>query len=379
HLVLMSRRGVPRSGTAADTALAALAAMHQAGAEVQIATADVAEEAQVARVLSDIDRSLPPLRGIIHAAGVLDDGILLQLNRERFRTTMAPKLDGAWNLHTLTLDKPLDFFVLFSSAASMLGSPGQGNYAAANAFLDGLAHHRRALGRPALSINWGPWADVGLAAQVSQNGQATIGGIAAIPPQQGVEVLGQLLRQEAAQVGVMPLNLRQWRQFYPKAAKSPLLAHLQEQESAAGARKSGHDMRAALLAVEPGERRALLEAHLREEITQVLRIAPSRLDEQTALGSLGLDSLMALELRNRLEDSLELTLPVTLIWNYQTIADLTPHLAEKMGIALDTTNDEQPEAGATSQFSDEEREELARVLREFGELSADDLEAVAAL
>src|SRR6266571_316995 len=101
---------------------------------------------------------MPPLRGIIHAAGVLDDGVLLEQTPERFERVLAPKVRGSWNLHLLTQEMPLDFFVLFSSAASLLGSPGQGNYAAANAFLDALAHHRRMEGRPGVSINWAGWA-----------------------------------------------------------------------------------------------------------------------------------------------------------------------------------------------------------------------------
>ena len=145
HLVL-----VGRSGATSAAAHEALAAMHERGASVVVARANVADEQEVARVIDESNETMPPLRGVIHLAAVLDDGILLQLNQERFRTVMAPKMYGAWNLHTLTLDKPLDFFVLFSSVASVLASPGQGNYVAANAFLDALAHHRRARGLPGL-------------------------------------------------------------------------------------------------------------------------------------------------------------------------------------------------------------------------------------
>src|SRR5258708_11587520 len=141
--------------------------MERTGAQVTVAREDVTREEQVAGVLAGIDESMPPLRGIIHAAGVLDDGLLLNLDRERLAAVMAPKVEGAWNLHALTLNRPLDFFVLFSSVASALGSPGQGSYAAANAFLDALSQHRRTLGLPSLTINWGPWAAVGMAAQAN--------------------------------------------------------------------------------------------------------------------------------------------------------------------------------------------------------------------
>ncbi|PYS24487.1 MAG: hypothetical protein DMF72_05330, partial [Acidobacteria bacterium] len=141
-----------------NNANAVLNDLRARGAEILVIKADVAQREELAAALAEIDRSQPPLRGIIHAAGTLDDGVLIQLDRERFEGVMRPKVDGAWNLHVLTLDRPLDFFVFFSSAASVLGSPAQGNYAAANAFMDALAHRRRSQGRPALSINWGSWS-----------------------------------------------------------------------------------------------------------------------------------------------------------------------------------------------------------------------------
>ena len=159
HLVLLGR------GDATSLTREAISALEEAGARVVVARADVAQEEHVAGALVKIHDSIPPLRGIIHAAGVLDDGLLLNQNQERLAAVMAPKVQGAWNLHKLTLSAPLDFFVLFSSLASVLGSPGQGSYAAANSFLDALAHQRRALGLPSLTINWGPWDAVGMVAQ----------------------------------------------------------------------------------------------------------------------------------------------------------------------------------------------------------------------
>ena len=156
HLVLMGRSAP--SASAQQT----LDALRKAGAHVVVARGDVARADDVASVIESIRMSMPPLRGVVHAAGVLDDGIVAHLDQRRLRDVMAPKVDGAWNLHALTRDVDLDFFVLFSSAASVLGSPGQAHYAAANSFLDALAWHRRAEGRSALSINWGPWAEVGL-------------------------------------------------------------------------------------------------------------------------------------------------------------------------------------------------------------------------
>src|SRR5262249_3656105 len=133
--------------------------MEEQGAQVVVIKANIAQRRQVENLLATIEQSMPPLRGIMHAAKVLDDGVMLQLDRERFKTVMAPKVNGAWNLHELTLNKQLDFFILYSSAASLLGSPGQGNYVAANAFLDAFAHYRRAKGQPATSINWGVFSE----------------------------------------------------------------------------------------------------------------------------------------------------------------------------------------------------------------------------
>ncbi|MGH7754395.1 MAG: SDR family NAD(P)-dependent oxidoreductase, partial [Gemmatimonadales bacterium] len=255
HLVLMGRSGPSQA------AQAALDAMQAAGAEVVVARADVTRVEEVAAVLGQIDQRMPPLRGVIHAAALLDDGILLQLTPERFARVMAPKIAGAWTLHTLTRDRPLECFVLFSSMASLLGSPGQGNYAAANAFLDALAQHRRAQGLPGLSINWGPWAEVGqAAAQANRGARLALRGLASLTPAQGMQALGRLLRGAPAQGGVMALDLRQWREFYPMAAAAPLLSHLVREEGSRG--QPGHgtgDMRAALLAMEPSQRRPWFE------------------------------------------------------------------------------------------------------------------------
>jgi myxalamid-type polyketide synthase MxaE and MxaD len=172
------------------------------------------------------------------------------------------------------------------------------------------------------------------------------------------------------QVAVMSFNLRQWHQFYPKAAESSLLTQLiQEGDSLSRFRRQESRFREALLAAEPGERRSLLESHLREQIAQVLKLAPSRIDSGTPLSSLGFDSLMVLELRNRLEASLGITLSATLVWNYPTIAALVPHLASKMEISLDPISGSRVD----SQKDDGER---AEVLANLKQLSEDEAEAL---
>ncbi|HWE63291.1 MAG TPA: SDR family NAD(P)-dependent oxidoreductase, partial [Chloroflexota bacterium] len=274
HLVLVGRRGIIQG--AEDP----MRQLERAGARVKVARVDVAEERQVRGLLDEIEQTMPPLCGIFHAAAVLDDATLSHLDEDRCRRVAMPKIDGAWNLHTLTLNQPLDHFVLFSSVASLLGSPAQGNYVAANAFLDALAHHRRACGLPALSINWGPWAEVGLAAAQANRGERlATRGIGSIMPEQGVEALRMALEQNLPQVGVMPFDPAQWIQFYPAAASDPLLAQLAlDREDAPRHVVAGSALRETLLAARAEDRLALLEEHLREQVAHVLRLDPERVD-----------------------------------------------------------------------------------------------------
>nr|QEO74256.1 Beta-ketoacyl synthase [uncultured bacterium] len=183
-----------------------LAELRRSGAVVEALRADVSDAAQVAEVLAHIADHLAPLRGIVHSAGVLDDGALAQQTPARFRRVLAPKMLGGWHLHQLTREQPLDFFVLYSSMVSLLGSPGQANHAAANAFLDALAHHRRGLGLPALSINWGVWSEIGAAVRHQAVRRVKTQGIGMIDPRQGTQILQHLLSRESAQVGVAPID-----------------------------------------------------------------------------------------------------------------------------------------------------------------------------
>src|SRR5262249_14196316 len=156
---------------------------------------DVADEPAVGRLMRHIARSLPQLRGVVHAAMVLDDGLLTELDSERFRRVMRPKVKGAWNLHVHTRGAPLDFFVLFSSVSSMVGAPAQANYVAANSFLDALAHYRQAIGLPAVSINWGQLTEVGYVARHEQvEKHLNRQGILGIAPGRALEILGRVLR-----------------------------------------------------------------------------------------------------------------------------------------------------------------------------------------
>lgn len=317
HLVLVGRRG------ARPEAASRLQALEEAGAEVLVARADVSQRDEVEALLTQVRREMPPLRGVFHAAGLLDDAPLLQLDGERLRKVFAPKVDGAWNLHVLTLTDPLDCFVLFSSVATLLGIQGQGNYAAANAFLDALARRRRDWGLPATSIAWGPWAEVGLAAAQENRGNRLAGrGLGSFVPERGLAAFERLRETDPAWVAVMPFDADRWSQD-PAVGSSSFLACL-----ATSAGTSPQEQREA-------DHSQDLAGRLRQEIGQVLRIQPAEIDPQKPLRSLGLDSLMALELRNRLEVSFGLTLSATVVWNHPSTAALAAYLSDELGISAD--------------------------------------------
>jgi myxalamid-type polyketide synthase MxaB len=320
HLVLVGRSGP------SDAIREVLQELEEAGARVVVAAADVAREDQIARVIDEVRREGPPLRGVVHAAGVLDDGILTQQTRERFERVMTPKVDGAWNLHRLTQDDELDFFMLFSSGASVLGSPGQANYVAANEFLDALAHYRRAAGLPATSINWGAWAEVGLAAREDRARHLSNQGLVAFTPEQGARLLGWILERNPVQVMAAAVDWARLLSSY----SSPLLSELAGEVTLFPSQKRRGDglTKEKLQAAPPEERRPLAENFLAEQLAAVLRCPTSKVDIHQPLNRLGIDSLMAVELKNRVEADLETSVPVTALLQGPSLSQLATHLLE---------------------------------------------------
>jgi myxalamid-type polyketide synthase MxaE and MxaD len=315
------------------------------GVSVHYTAVDVAAEDQL-RSFFDQYRleGWPPIRGIIHAAGVIDDQMLTQLDAVSLRAVMRPKAIGGWLLHRLFEDQPLDFFVLFSSVGSLMGQVGQGSYAAANAFLDALAHYRRACDLPALSINWGAWSGLGFAA--TAGGQRVIKhlatqGVAGFSAKQGLEALARLLPSEAAQAVVLPIDWARLRES--RATTSRLLIDLIEEVSdqmqTSVPEKS---LRDTLCELAPAQRRSALEGYLQSTLAQVLRMVPARIEPDMPFGRLGLESLMAVEFRNRLAVSLNLSLSATLAWNYPTITELATYLASKLDLALEPIGSSEP-------------------------------------
>lgn len=301
-----------------------------AGAEVTVFQGDVADTEGMTRILAQIRQSLPPLRGIVHAAGVLDDGILEQQNWQRFEGVMAPKVRGAWNLDRLTRDCPLDFFILFSSIASLFGSTGQSNYCAANAVLDAIAAERQGRGQPATSINWGGWAEIGMAARNPQVVRRLDRmGLGTVPPEEGWQVLESFLSQGPVRVGVVPI---QWSAFRQQAwAASPFFSHFTRVADTPSQSQGDLGLPERLERATPPERQTMLLDCARAEVIQVLGWNSSEpLDIKRGFVELGLDSLTSIELRNRLQTRLGISLPATLAFDYPTVEALAEYLNQEL-------------------------------------------------
>jgi acyl transferase domain-containing protein/acyl carrier protein len=335
---------IGRSAPSAATR-SVLLEIEQAGTRVLTASCDVADADALALVLAQARRDGGVLRGVFHAAGVLADGTLGTLTPDSLRTPRDSKALGAWHLDRLTDGDPLDCFVMFSSVASLFGTPGQGNYAAANAFLDALAHQRRARGRPALAINLGPIGDIGLAlGNASRGGGLRRLGFDDLAAARAIDAIDRLLAADVAQAACVAFDPRRWLSAMGRDGAISLIDPGQRD----GPPAAQPGLRESLETVPPGTpRRALLEAAIRQEVGAVLRLAPERIPGGRALKTLGLDSLMALELRNRLEKRSGVALSPALAWNHPTVTAMAEHLADQLHVVLDAAVAPQEAVSAT--------------------------------
>jgi acyl carrier protein len=259
---------------------------------------------------------------------------LLEHNSAELNAILRPKVSGGWLLHRLLQDAPLDFFVLFSSASSLLSSPLIGSYAAANTFLDALAQYRVTQGQPGLSINWGLWAEVGMAAEFDGGDRTeALRGMGTIRPEQGLEALQRLLQQTSAQVGVMPVEWQQWHRYYPAFTESRLLTQLIQVEAEPSSRDDDRLTAKALLAAQPDQRQGILDSYVVKQVAGTLKLAVASLDTQETLTNLGLDSLMALELKNRIEADLGVVVPMVQLLQGPTTAQLAVLVSDKLAEA----------------------------------------------
>lgn len=324
QIVMMQRSGPT------PEAEATLETLRAAGADIRIERADITQPEDLTAVLDRIAESQSPLAGVLHLAMVLEDSLIATLDAERFERVWSPKVRGAWNLHLQTQSLPLDFFVCFSSVSSLVGIEGQANYAAANAFLDGLAAFRRAQNLPALTINWGYLGEVGWVARhkdVAQKFESL--GMQGIRPHEVLALLGRFINDGSIQVGVVGSGANEFVRLV--AGQSPRFEDLSAEDAdGRGKKRDLGGGRAALMAVAPEQRRDLLESLLCDQVARVLGTTSDRLDTSRPLTDLGLDSLVAVELKNWTEAELGLQLPTMELLRGPSVSQLADLLCRQV-------------------------------------------------
>ncbi len=321
HLILLGR-----SEVASDKARHALARLESfPNARVAVMQADVGDSDVLATVFARIKREFPPLRGVVHAAGVLEDGPLVQLNATSFQRVMSPKVHGLWNLHELTKQLDLDFFLLTSSSSSLLGNPGQANYAAANSFLDTFVHFRRRMGLPATVVNFGPLADAGMVARDQSIGDRMARlGVATLPSQKAIEFLRAVQLRNRPQVGALRVRWSRWLDAMGFAeVPSKILDVYAEDDINTSSDQASGELRQSLLMAPVEGRLGLVSDYLSGVVARVLGTSAENLDRYQPLQTLGLDSLTTVELCNRLENDLRITVPLAELAKQPSLTQLS--------------------------------------------------------
>ena len=297
------------------------------GVTVRIISADLNNPEELQEVLQVTNTEQNPLRGIIHCAGVLDDGMMSQLTPDRFLKVFQPKIDLTWQLHLKTLAMPLDFFILYSSAASLLGSPGQSNYVIANTFLDRFACYRRSLGLKATVVNWGAWSDIGFAARLDLKEKLLLQGVEMLSTVEAFDALAQLLPLDTPQIGVMRIDWKRYlannlhRSFYKNLTQFSDASESQETES----------FSTLFIQTPLPERSYLMNNFLSDTLKSVLRFNENhQFDQKQGFLDLGMDSLTSVEFKNRLSSSLNLSLAATIVFDYPNILTLSDYLLNRL-------------------------------------------------
>lgn len=325
HLVLLSR-----SGAAADEAKQAMMVMQSQGVQVMVEAVDVGDAVQLKHLLQRMTATMPPLRGVVHGAMVLDDVLLPGLTADRLRQVMAPKVLGALHLHAATREIPLDFFVMLSSVAALVGNVGQASYAAANAFLDVFAQYRRVRGLPAITISWGALAEVGVVARNAQVEQLlAAAGVRTMHVEHALYALSQVLQLNPPHIGVFQIDWKRWLATHPAGTSAalfePLLAE-HAQASGSVDMDPQQQLLHQLAGLEPPERLDYMQALLAEELARVLQLPVAQIDYQHNITHLGIDSLMAVELQTALRGKFALQISAMEFIRGLSIAQLATRL-----------------------------------------------------
>lgn len=328
-VLLLGRREPDAGSRAVESRLSAR------GARVRVARCDVSDDVSVRTLFGSLTSEGVRVRGVIHAAGVLSDGIVLGQSKSRFREVYAPKVRASWALHrAIEALPPVDFFVVFSSAASVLGTPGQCNYAAANAFMDGLTRARRWQRKPSQSIQWGPWAQVGLAALQDRSERLAQRGLAALRPEDGTRAFGAALASRYVEVMLSRFDARAWMRTGP-ADHAQLTLSALTRSSTAPPPSDPHTMAAVRLrmglaqATDASVGAAYIEEYLKSVIASLLGRTADRISASKPLSGLGVDSLMAVELRTLLEAHLAIAVSVVALLRGPSLHDLARSLYEQ--------------------------------------------------
>lgn len=350
RLILLARHPLPPrtewASVPADSEtgrrIAAVREIEGQGASVHTAAVDVGDASALEAVLACYAREQwPPIRGVFHLAGVLQDRLLPQLDPASFDVVFRAKAQGAWNLHHALQDAPLDCFVLFSSVASLLGAAGQGNYAAANAFLDAFAAWRRAQGFPALSINWGPWAEAGMAASELRGGRMARQGMRSLAPEEGLAALDMLLASGVLQAGVFHADWQQLRESYWNFADAPFLSALMA--GATEMRREADVVR--ILSAAGTARAALLLELVRARVAAVLGLSAAEIATDRSVVELGMDSIMVTDLLSGLSRDLKFRIHPREVFDRPSLAAFADHLTRELDIHQQKESGETPPEG----------------------------------
>lgn len=321
HFALMSRSG-PK-----EDAQEKIDKLKAAGVSIMDARGDVTSREDIDRIIAEIQDGEAPLIGVIHGAMVLDDEFINELDKERFDRVLLPKMLGAWNLHEATLDIPLEHFINFSSFSAVIGAVKQSNYNAGNVFLDQLSHYRRSQGLPSLTFNWGALEGAGFVARNEKTQQyLEMVGLGATNMEETLYLFSLGVPSDAYQLGAARCDWQALARFSPSVGGSNMFLPVVPRSSSGG----GDSMAARILEAPAEKRMGMVEDLIASQVGAVLGTDASRLDKDTPLTNLGLDSLMAIELVNRIEEKLGMTMPMGSVLNGPNIRDLSEPVLEKL-------------------------------------------------